>query len=359
MTRTSSRTARDSSARDTARTAANPSDNRTSADDDELPIIGAPLPNDEPQMRYTVIAPEGKPIGPVPKVRPRDDSELSEAQRQYMRWAYDVLASLRFQRGEQELVDGVATIKLGPGYEYLNSEDATRVLNEVWGNPEGEPVLGLIMPEQQTPFDANSWGVVLRFHAIGHVADGGRARTDFPALITPLKAQAERLNAARAAAGYPKAAILGWASLPHYDLDTHVLQWSTVLQIHGNQARTLNYEVRLLGRRGVLAMSIVANANQFPDIQQRIPTFVRMVQWSPDANYDAYNEDVDVRAVGELDSLITTLPPAKESTRDSPWWLLLLLPVGAITFWLRKRIVNEPAAQPGPAGQAPTANGPG
>ena len=49
-----------------------------------------------------------------------------------------------------------------------------------------------------------------------------------------------------------------------------MLQWSTVLQIEGNQSRTLNYEIRLLGRRGVLSLSIVANANQFPEIQQRI-----------------------------------------------------------------------------------------
>ncbi len=339
--------------------AARPDGEGSPAANAEQPIIGAPLANDEPEMRYTVIAPEGKPIGPVPKVRPRDDSELTEAQRQYMRWAYDVLASLRFQKGEQQLADGVATINVGAGYEYLNSEDATRVLSEVWGNPEGKPVLGLIMPEHQTPFDANSWGVVLRFHAIGHVADGGRQRTDFPALITPLKAQAVRLNAARRAAGYADAEILGWASLPHYELARHVLQWSTILQIQGNQGRTLNYEVRLLGRRGVLSMSIVANANQFPEVQQRIPAIVSMVRWSPDAEYEAYNPDVDMRAVGELASLVTGLPPAEKSNRDSPLWLLLLLPVAAITFWLRKRIVDGQATQPGPAGRVPTAHGPG
>ena len=359
-TRISSRATRSESRQRAADNAdARPTDSRTAANGDELPIIGAPLANDEPEMRYTIIAPEGKPVGPVPKVRPRDDSELSEAQRQYTSWAYDVLASLRFRKGEQALADGVAKVNPGAGYEYLNSEDATRVLNEVWGNPDGAAVLGMITPEHQTPFDANSWGIVLRFDAIGHVADGARERSDFPALITPLKAQAERLNVARAAAGYPKAEILGWASLPHYDLARHVLQWSTILQIEGNQARTLNYEVRLLGRRGVLSLSIVANANQFPEIQQQIPTIVDMVRWRPDADYDAYNEDVDMRAVGELDSLITRLPPAEKSTRDSPWWLLLLLPVGAITFWLRKHIANGQAAQHGPAGRAPTAHRPG
>ena len=304
-----------------------------------LPIIGETIDNDQPQMRFTVIAPEGKPIGPVPKVRPRDDSELTEAQRQYMRWAYDVLASLRFQKGLVELPDSNVRIELGPAYEFLNSEDATRVLNEVWGNPEGEAVLGLITPERQTPFAANSWGIVLRYEAIGHVADGARERTNFPALITLLKAQAERLNGARRAAGYPNAELLGWASLPNYDLARHVLQWGMVLQIAGNPARTLNYEIRMLGRRGVLSMSIVANANQFPEIQQRIPGIVNMVSWAAGAEYDAYNEDVDVRAVGELDSLITRTLPAEKSNKDSLWWLLLLLPAAAVAFWLRKRIV--------------------
>ena len=126
---------------------------------------------------------------------------------------------------------------------------------------------------------------------------------------------------------------------------------STILQFEGHPSRTLNYEVRMLGRQGVLAMSIVANANQFPDIQQRVPSIVDMVAWAPGAAYDDYIEDVDVRANGELDSLITHAPPVAPTDRNAMWWLLLLLPAGALTFWVRRRIVGglPRAAAPKPS----------
>ncbi len=290
-----------------------------------------------PSMRYTVIAPEGRPVTPTPDGRPPDDADFTEAQRQYMRWAYGVLASLRFHKGEVELPRTGARLDLGAGYEFLETDDARLVLEEVWGNPPADAPLGLIVPEGQTPFAADSWGIVLHYRPIGRVPDGDRERIDFAALITPLQSQIEKLNAQRSADGYATAALLGWSALPRYDLQRHVLQWGTMSQFSNEASRTMNYEVRLLGRAGVLSMSIVADANHYPQIVARVPAIIGMFTWLPGNTYDDYDEDTDVRAAGGLDTLITGTLPAPAESGASWWWLLLLLPVLAVAAWLYLR----------------------
>ena len=292
-----------------------------------------------PAVRYAVIAREGKPVTPTPDSRPPDDAELTEEQRQYQRWAYDVLASLRFHKGEIDLPTARAKLNLTAGYEYLDAEDARRVLEEVWGNPPGEAPLGLIVPEGETPFAADAWGIVLHYRPLGRVPDGDRERIDFAALIEPLKAQVQRLNEQRKAEGYATATLLGWSSLPRYDLQRHILQWGTMSQFSNEAIRTMNHEVRLLGRAGVLSMSIVADANQYPQIVARVPTIIDMFTWQPGNTYDDYDEDSDVRAAGGLDTLITgTLPVVADEGTSSWWALLLLLPLaGAAWLLLRWR----------------------
>src|SRR5256885_3533350 len=49
--------------------------------------------------------------------------------------------------------------------------------------------------------------------------------------------------------GLPAMTLLGWDVKPHYDEASHNLEWSLRLRTEGGDGETLNYEVRLLGRR--------------------------------------------------------------------------------------------------------------
>lgn len=287
-------------------------------------------------MRFTVIQPEGKPTTAVPDDPPPDDAELSDAERQYKRWAYAVLASLRFQRGEVVLPNQLAKLNMTAGYEYLGPEDGTRVVTEVWGNPPGEPILGVILPEGRTPFAAESWGAVLRYHAIGRVPDGDRERIDFAGLIGAIRQQWEHRSAARAKAGYASAKLLGWASLPKYDFTRHALTWATIAQFDGETTRTITFEVRVLGRQGVLAATIVSDANRFPEIAQRVSEVIDMVRWQPGQSYDDFDEGSDIRAPIGLADLVTGQPPAPPDSDDSWWWLLLFVPVLGFGYLLHR-----------------------
>lgn len=45
---------------------------------------------------------------------------------------------------------------------------------------------------------------------------------------------------------------MGWAEPPSYDAPAHKMYWAKDLLFSGNTEHTLNYNIRILGRRGVL-----------------------------------------------------------------------------------------------------------
>src|SRR5688500_13701088 len=56
------------------------------------------------------------------------------------------VASLHFKDGEIAVPQAKAHFRLTPAFRYLEQADARRVLEELWGNPPDESVLGMIVP---------------------------------------------------------------------------------------------------------------------------------------------------------------------------------------------------------------------
>jgi uncharacterized membrane-anchored protein len=72
------------------------------------------------------------------------------------------------------------------------------------------------------------------------------------------EAQAEG-NEERKKRGWSELNLYGWAEKPHYDADAKKLYWAKELEFEGAPSNTLNYDVRVLGREGVLSMNAVAS----------------------------------------------------------------------------------------------------
>jgi Protein of unknown function (DUF2167) len=71
--------------------------------------------------------------------------------------AQALTATLRFQRGEVVLKNGLATLKIPDGVEFLDGRDAQTVLVKLWGNPPMADPLGLLMPVNVGPLNPESW----------------------------------------------------------------------------------------------------------------------------------------------------------------------------------------------------------
>lgn len=213
-------------------------------------------------------------------------------------------AFFAWHTGEILLGNGFARLRLGPEFRYLEPDEAKRVLEELWGNPPGEPTWGMVFPADLGPFDEECWAVVLRYEAEGHVADDDAAEIDYDELLASMQSGAREENEARAAAGFGTLEIVGWAERPHYDAAQHELFWAKELQFSDAPVRTLNYDVRLLGRKGVLSMNAVADMDALDVVRRGMAELLGSVEFTEGNRYEDFDSSVDQLAAYGIGGLI-------------------------------------------------------
>jgi uncharacterized membrane-anchored protein len=95
------------------------------------------------------------------------------------------------------------------------------VLVEVWDNPPGQQSLGMILPADSTPFDADSWAVVIQYQEDGYVSDDDAATIDYDALLQEMQEATRADSAERIDQGYAGIELVGWAAAPYYNAETN------------------------------------------------------------------------------------------------------------------------------------------
>jgi uncharacterized membrane-anchored protein len=214
-------------------------------------------------------------------------------------------SSLHWKTGEISLGEGIARLSVPAGWRYLDPGDTERVLVDAWGNPRPpEPALGMLFAADVSPVRADNWGIVLSFQPEGHVSDADAAELDYDALLRELQAGTREANAERTRSGYPAIELIGWAAKPYYDPATHKLYWARELQFGSDPEHTLNYDVRVLGRRGVLVMKAVASMQQVDAVQARMQDALALVEFSPGHRYEEFDSKVDTVAAYGIGGLV-------------------------------------------------------
>ena len=207
-------------------------------------------------------------------------------------------ASLKYQSGTVSLRNGLATLNLPAGYRYLDPDQAQRLLVEGWGNPPGDKPLGMIVPADLNPMTDEGWGVIITYVEDGYVEDDDAAKIDYDALLTEMQASTREENTEREKAGYPSMELVGWAERPHYDAAAHKLYWARELKVGGFDAHTLNYDVRVLGRQGVLSLNAVAGMSQLPAVQRDMQGVLGFVEFNEGNRYADFSDGDKVAAYG-------------------------------------------------------------
>lgn len=203
------------------------------------------------------------------------------------------VSSLHFRTGEVLVPEAEARFTLGSGYRYLEKADARRVLEEFWGNPPDDTVLGMIVPSS-APLDSDkSWAVVVTFSDEGYVSDEDAAKTDYDELLAEMKDASKEENSQRRSAGYGTVELMGWAVPPRYDATSKKLYWAKELKFEGTDQNTLNYDVRVLGRRGFLSLNAVANMSELGMVQRGMQDLLPTADFNSGARYADYDESTD------------------------------------------------------------------
>jgi uncharacterized membrane-anchored protein len=213
-------------------------------------------------------------------------------------------ASLEFRQGTVTLPNGVAILEVPEGFRYVGPDDARRVLEEGWGNPDGHGTLGMLFPVDVGVVSQGSWGVVITYEEDGHVSDADADGIDYDEMLAHMRSAATKENEARQRAGYEPLQIIGWAAKPRYDKAAKKLYWAKELKFGEDSAHTLNYNIRILGRKGVLVMNAVSGMDQFARVEQDMQQVLAFANFVPGQRYADYNAATDKLAAYGLGALV-------------------------------------------------------
>lgn len=223
------------------------------------------------------------------------------------------LASLTPLWGEVELKSANATLNIPQSHYFLAAEDAQSVLEEAWGNPPDDKVLGMIFPAGQSPLDQGVWGATVSYIDDGYVSDKDAQKIDYDKMMRDLQKQQVNDNEWRAENGYEPIDMIGWAETPSYNPDSHKLYWAKEMKFGEAESNTLNYDIRALGRRGTLVISFIASMEQLDKIRQTTPAVLEMAHFNPGATYGDYQPGVDKKAAYGIAGLIGGAAIAKKT----------------------------------------------
>lgn len=229
-----------------------------------------------------------------------------EAQEQLSREAAIAVfeASLKYQQGKVVLPNDVATLDIPKNFRYLGPEDAERVLVLAWGNPPGNETLGMIFPNDVSPLDEKGWGVVVTYEEDGYVSDKDADNLDYDKLLEQMKASIAAGNEEREKQGYESLQLIGWAEKPYYDKETHKMYWAKELAFGNSSSHTLNYNIRILGRRGVLVLNAVSNMKQFAEIKPDMRQVLAFTNFKPGHRYEDFDSSTDQVAAYGIAGLV-------------------------------------------------------
>lgn len=227
-----------------------------------------------------------------------DEQTRQETMAKVRQW----VDSLKFQTGEVP-VGTVAKAKVPDGYKYLNPADSSKYL-ELLGNPPAQ-VLGMLFPKDMDLLGDARWFVVLEYEKEGHVKDDDAAKINYGDLLEDMKKSSAEINKERVKQGYDAVEIVGWAASPRYDASTHKLYWAKDLKFSDSAGEhTLNYNIRMLGREGVLVANAVGGIKDLPEIEKATPDILAMVDFTPGNRYEDYNAKTDHTAEYGIAGLI-------------------------------------------------------
>ena len=257
-------------------------------------------------------------ILPAGDPRPKDPA----AQAMEMRRLAD---SLKYQSGVITLKGGLAKITLPAGFKYLDSADSNTLLSKIWANPPRTNTLGMIVPADFDPVSSDAWVVILSFAEDGYVKDDDASKIDYNDLLKKMKQGTADDSKEREKQGYASVQLVGWATPPRYDAATHKLYWAQEIKFGGQSVNTLNYNIRLLGRRGVLVLNAVASIGQLHDVEAATPTLLSMVDFQEGHRYADFKPSTDKVATYGIAALIAGGIAAKVGLLKGLWIGILAL----------------------------------
>jgi len=176
------------------------------------------------------------------------------------------LSSLNWIKGPAKAdMKGIAGIDVPKDYMFVDG-DGARKLMEVMGNFTSGSEVGLLAPTGMV------WFAIFRFSDDGYVKDDDKDKLNADKILRSIREGTEGANEERKRRGWATMKVVGWQQEPAYNEATHNLEWAVIGESEGE--RVINYNTRILGRRGVMEVKLVVGSDE---LEANLPAYKQLL----------------------------------------------------------------------------------
>lgn len=172
-----------------------------------------------------------------------------------------------------------ATVDLPDGFVYLH-KDATNTLMERLGNRKDERTVGGIFPKNVREA---KYFMILEWEGVGYVKDDEADKLDAKEILESIREGTEEGNKFRAEKGLPPVSVVGWDEPPRYDKARRHMVWA--IRGRSENGETVNFNTRLLGRAGFLAMNLICGPEQLAGLKPTVEDLLKRTQYVSGKRY--------------------------------------------------------------------------
>jgi uncharacterized membrane-anchored protein len=269
--------------------------------------------------------------------------------------------TLKYETGLIKISNGIVQLNIPQGFKFLDAEQSQHLLTDLWNNPPDKSVLGMIWPENGGPYADSSYAFVITYEADGYVKDEEAGEIDYDEMLKNMRANEAERNKIRRKDGYGTIHFIGWASKPYYDKEKKVLHWAMEVEFDGSDNHSLNYDVRILGRKGVLSLNAIVGIGEFQLVKNDIDKVLAIAGFTEGNQYKDFDSNVDEVAAYTIGGLVAGKVLAKPGffaiiMKYGKFIIIGIVAIGvaALKFFKRKKPQEEFDWQPA-ADNTPTA----
>ncbi len=285
---------------------------------------------------------------PIDTIHLSPNSEAIQAN--FKRQADSIDKVLKFHAGKLRFADQSIRMKVPEGHYFIDATQSRFILETIWGNIPDEEVLGMIVGSRFVPAEINNdYSFVISYAPIGFIPTEERAEFDHHELLEGIQDQLQTANEKRLEQGFNALQVENWIMVPFFDNYKKALYWATELKVNGSDEPLVNYNLRLLGKNGVLKINAVGTLDQLPNIKQVLPFILSQTEFLDGFKYTDHPAPDSANSEWQLQDLIAGKKKDNFlSDFNKPLAAGSLLMIGTLFFMRRfsnsKRKADKPTA---------------
>lgn len=253
-----------------------------------------------------------------------------------------VLDQIKWQEGPCVSSFGdMAEIQIPEGFIFADGDDTRLLMEAIENIPTGVEV-GFISP------DTLEWFLVFEYEESGYIKDDEKSSLNAKKMLKSLQDGNAEANKDREERGWETMEITGWHMEPRYNPSTNNLEWATLISSGGDTV--INWSTRLLGRNGVMSVTLVTDPEQITGIMAQYESIIAGFTYKAGNTYAEYQNGDKIAKYG-LSALVVGGVAAAATKAGlfkyiGKYFIIIIVAIGAFFKGIWKKLFRKREEKP-------------